>query len=78
MKKAVARRNMELSQTELFTPVAALAVKGRAFESIGSLVTGQGGHQLLAGSFLVVTATVIAWSNIDCAPVGQVLSTIVR
>jgi hypothetical protein len=58
--------------------VLALAGKGRAFQSLGSLITGQGSHQLLAGSCLAMAAAVMAWSNIEGSPVAELLPTIVR
>lgn len=58
--------------------VLALARKGRAFASLGSLITGQGSHQLLAGSVLALTAAVLAWSRASGTPVGALLLAIVR
>jgi len=58
--------------------VLALAGKGRAFRSLGSLIIGQGSHQLLAGSCLAVAAAVTAWSNIEGSPVAELLPAIVR
>lgn len=58
--------------------VLALARKGRAFGSLGSLITKQGSHQLLAGSALALAAAVIAWSRSSGTPVGKLLPTVIR
>lgn len=58
--------------------VLALARKGRAFGSLGSLITTQGSHQLLAGSALVLTAAVLAWSRSGGIPVGTLLPAVIR
>jgi hypothetical protein len=58
--------------------VLALARKGRAFQSLGSLITRQGGPQLLAGSSLALAAAVLAWSRTEGTPVGELLPTVIR
>lgn len=58
--------------------VLGLARKGRAFESIGALITGQGSRQLLAGSALAVAAAVLTWSRANDTPVAALLPTIIR
>jgi hypothetical protein len=42
--------------------ILSLAAKGRAFRSLGSLLTRQGGPQVLYGSALALAATVRTWS----------------
>jgi hypothetical protein len=58
--------------------VLALARKGRAFGSLGSLITRQGSHQLLAGSALALAAVVLAWSRSSGTPVGTLLPAVIR
>ena len=58
--------------------VLALARKGRAFQSLGSLITGQGSHQLLAGSALALAAVVRAWSRSCGTPIGTLLPAVIR
>jgi hypothetical protein len=58
--------------------VLALARKGRAFGSLGSLITKQGSHQLQAGSALALAGAVIAWSRSSGIPVGKLLPTVIR
>lgn len=58
--------------------VLALARKGRAFHSLGSLITGQGSHQMLAGSALALAAAVLAWSRSSGTPVGKLLPAVIR
>lgn len=58
--------------------VLALARKGRAFQSLGSLITRQGGPQLLAGSCLALAAAVMAWSRTEGTPVGELLPAVIR
>ena len=58
--------------------VLALAGKGRAFQSLGSLITGQGSHQLLAGSALALAAAVLAWSRSSETPADTLLATAIR
>ena len=58
--------------------ILALARKGRAFGSLGSLITKQGSHQVLAGSALALTAAVLAWSRSSGTPVGTLLPAVIR
>ena len=58
--------------------VLALARKGRAFQSLGSLITRQGSPQLLAGSSLALAAAVLAWSRTEGIPVGKLLLAVIR
>lgn len=58
--------------------VLALARKGRAFGSLGSLITKQGSHQVQAGSALALAGAVIAWSRSSGTPVGKLLPTVIR
>ena len=58
--------------------VLALARKGRAFRSLGVLITGQGSHQMLAGSALALAAAVLAWSRSSGTPVGKLLPAVIR
>ena len=58
--------------------VLALARKGRAFGSLGSLITRQGSHQLLAGSALALAAVVLAWSRSSGTPIGKLLPAVIR
>lgn len=57
--------------------VFSLARKGRVFQSLGSLITRQGGPQLLAGSCLALAATILAWSRTEGTPVGELLPTVI-
>ena len=58
--------------------VLALAREGRAFQSLGSLITRQGSHQLLAGSALALAAVVRAWSRSCGTPIGTLLPAVIR
>ena len=58
--------------------VLALARKGRAFHSLGSLITQQGSPQLLAGASLALTAAVLAWSRAEGTAIGELLPTVIR
>jgi hypothetical protein len=58
--------------------VLALARKGRAFQSLDSLITGQGSPQLLAGACLALAAAVLAWSHAEGTAVGKLLPTLIR
>lgn len=52
------------------TDVLALARKGRAFDSLGSLIARQGSPQLLAGCVLALTGAVQAWADaLDLPPI---------
>jgi hypothetical protein len=58
--------------------ILALAGKGRAFRALGSLITRQGGPQVLYGSALVLTAAIRAWSNDTATPVPKLARTAIR
>jgi len=58
--------------------VLALARKGRAFQSLGSLITRQGSPQLLAGASLMLAAAVLAWSRTQGTEVGKLLPAVIR
>jgi len=58
--------------------ILALAGKGRAFRSLGSLLTRQGGPQVLYGSALTLTATVRTWSTDTDTPVPELARTLIR
>ena len=58
--------------------ILALAGKGRAFRSLGSLLTRQGGPQVLYGSALALTATVRTWSTDTDTPVPELARTLIR
>lgn len=60
------------------TDILVLARKGRAFRSLGTLLTRQGGPQVLAGSILALTATTNAWSRLTNTPSGELADTIIR
>ncbi len=58
--------------------ILALAGKGRAFRSLGSLITRQGGPQVLYGSALALAATIQAWSIDSTTPVPELARTLIR
>jgi hypothetical protein len=58
--------------------VLALAGKGRAFRALGSLITRQGGPQVLYGSALALAAAIRAWSNDTATPVPELARTAIR
>lgn len=58
--------------------ILALAGKGRAFRSLGSLITRQGGPQVLYGSVLALAATIQAWSLDSATPVPELARTVIR
>jgi hypothetical protein len=58
--------------------ILALAGKGRAFRSLGSLITRQGGPQVLYGSALALAATIQAWSIDSATPVPELARTLIR
>ena len=58
--------------------ILALAGKGRAFRSLGSLITRQGGPQVLYGSALALAATIQAWSIDSATPVPELGRTVIR
>jgi hypothetical protein len=58
--------------------ILALAGKGRAFRSLGSLITRHGGPQVLHGNALALTATIRTWSDSTGTPVPQLARTAIR
>lgn len=58
--------------------ILALAARGRAFRSLGSLLTRQGGPQVLYGSALALAATVRTWSNDSDTPMPELARTLIR
>jgi hypothetical protein len=58
--------------------ILALAGKGRAFVSLGSLITRQGGPQVLYGSALALSAAIRAWSTDSGTPVPELARTAIR
>jgi hypothetical protein len=58
--------------------ILALAAKGQAFHSLGSLLTRQGGPQVLYGSALALTASVRTWSTNTDTPVPELARTLIR
>jgi hypothetical protein len=58
--------------------ILALAAKGRAFRSLGSLLTRQGGPHVLYGSALALAATVRTWSSDADTPVPELARTAIR
>jgi hypothetical protein len=58
--------------------ILALADKGLAFRSLGSLITRQGGPQVLYGSALALAATIRTWSNDTGTPVPDLARTAIR
>jgi hypothetical protein len=51
------------------TDILVLTRKGRAFRSLDTLITRQGGKQVLYGSALTLTATIQTWSADTGTPV---------
>jgi hypothetical protein len=60
------------------TNVLALASKGRSFAALGSLITGQGSHQLQAGSALVLAGAISSWSRSSGTPVADLIAREIR
>jgi hypothetical protein len=58
--------------------ILALASSGRAFRALGSLITRQGGPQVLYGCALALTATMRTWSNDTDTPVPELARTAIR
>jgi hypothetical protein len=58
--------------------ILALASSGRAFRALGSLITRQGGPQVLHGCALALTATMRTWSNDTDTPVPELARTAIR
>lgn len=60
------------------TEILALAARGRAFTAHGALIARHGGHDVLTGAALAVTAAAQAWARSTSTPLGQLLPDIVR
>jgi hypothetical protein len=60
------------------TDILVLARKGRAFRSLHTLITRQGGQHVLYGSALALTAAIQAWSDITDTPVPDLARDIVH
>lgn len=58
--------------------ILALARKGRAFRSLNTLITRQGGQHVLYGSALALTTAVQAWSELTDTPVPNLARDIIR
>ncbi len=58
--------------------ILALAGTGRAFRSLGSLLTRQGGPQVLYGSALALAATIHTWSSDTDTPVPDLARITIR
>jgi hypothetical protein len=55
------------------TDILVLARKGRAFDSLNTLITRQGGQHVLYGSALALTATIHTWATDTDTPVLDLL-----
>lgn len=60
------------------TDILVLARKGRAFRSLDTLLTRQGGQHVLYGSVLVLAATIQTWSADTDTPVADLTHAVVR
>jgi hypothetical protein len=60
------------------TDILVLARKGRAFRSLNTLITRQGGQHVLYGSALVLAAATQAWSQATGTPVPDLTRTIIH
>ncbi len=60
------------------TDILALAGKGRAFSSLDTLISRQGGQQVLTGSALALAAAAHAWSQHTDTPILELVRTEVR
>lgn len=60
------------------TDILVLARKQRAFRSLGTLITRQGGQHVLYGSALALTATIQTWSADTDTPVAELTRAAVR
>jgi hypothetical protein len=60
------------------TDVLVLARKGRAFRSLDTLITCQGGQHVLYGSALTLAATIQTWSADTGTPVTDLTRTVVH
>jgi hypothetical protein len=58
--------------------ILALAGKERAFRCLGSLITRQGGQQVLYGSALALAATIQTWASDTATPVSDLARTAIH
>src|SRR5664279_1587200 len=58
--------------------ILVLARKGRAFRSLHTLITRQGGEQVLYGSALALAATTQTWATATDSPVAEIARTALR
>jgi hypothetical protein len=55
-----------------------LAQRGRAFDSLGSLIVKQGSHAVQSGAALALAGTVQTWADLVGEPVDHVTATVFR
>ena len=60
------------------TDVLALAAKGRAFRNLHTLTVRQGGHHLLHGSALALTAATLAWARQSGTELAELTAAMIR
>ena len=60
------------------TDVLALAAKGRAFRNLLTLTVRQGGHHLLHGSALALTAATLAWARQSGTELAELTAAMIR
>ncbi len=60
------------------TDILVLARKGRAFRSLDTLITQQGGQHVLYGSALALAAATHSWSRKSGTPIPDLTRTIIR
>jgi hypothetical protein len=60
------------------TDILALARKGKAFQTLDRLLIRQGGHQVLYGSALALTATIAATAAATNTPPRRIADTLIR
>jgi len=58
--------------------ILVLASKGRAFRSLHTLITRQGGEQILYGAALALAATTQTWAAATDTPVAELARTALR
>ena len=58
--------------------ILGLARKGRAFRSLQTLITRQGGEHVLYGSVLALTGTTQTWATTTDTPVAEIVRTALR
>jgi len=58
--------------------ILVLARKGRAFRSLNTLITRQGGEHVLYGSALALAATTQTWATATDSPVAEIARTALR